>query len=113
MAIRNFTKIGAVLIVSAVLAHCTIAAGGTIYVKEGGAGDGTSWANAYGDLQDGLDDAGSGDDVWVAAGTYYPTTEVGETGERYKTFQMKTDVAIYGGFPSGGNPNFNDRDPNA
>lgn len=65
-------------------------------------GDGLSWETAYsGDrLQEAIDHAPSGSQVWVAAGTYYPTKEVGGTGDRYRSFQMKNGVAIYGGFPA-------------
>ena len=61
-------------------------------------GDGLSWSTAFKDLQDGLADAGGGDEIWVAAGTYYPSVEVGGIGSRYQAFQMKNGVAIYGGF---------------
>jgi len=71
-----------------------------IYVDADATGSniGTSWDDALTDLQDGLAAAGSGKDIWVAAGTYYPSAEVGGSGSRYQTFQMKNDVAIYGGF---------------
>lgn len=78
--------------------ECAVSAGEVIYVKEGEAGGGTSWADAYGLLQDALDDAVSSDQIWVAAGIYYPTQEIDGTGDRYKTYQLKNDVAIYGGF---------------
>ncbi|MHC4123701.1 MAG: choice-of-anchor Q domain-containing protein [Planctomycetota bacterium] len=74
--------------------------------------DGSSWSNAYKYLQDALDDAVSGDEIWVSQGTYKPTKEVGGTDDRYKTFQMKNGVAIYGGFPNMGEADFEDRDPN-
>ena len=71
------------------------ATAGIIYVKAGSTGSGTSWANAYGNLQDALAAAGAGDQIWVAAGTYVPTTD---PGFRNGSFHMKSGVGIYGGF---------------
>ena len=72
----------------------------TIYVDvdAGRANDGFSWENAYTDLQSALGAAQDGDEIWVAEGTYKPSSQVGGTGERYSTFQMKNGVGIYGGF---------------
>ena len=72
-----------------------------IYVAENapGASDGMSWANAYQDLQDALDDARTaGDDdaeIWIAAGTYKPDRG---TGDRTLAFELFGSIAIYGGF---------------
>jgi hypothetical protein len=63
-----------------------------------GANTGASWADAFTDLQSALDAAVAGDEIWVAAGTYKPTKMVGGTGERFKAYQLKNDVGIYGGF---------------
>jgi len=64
------------------------------YVKQGGTGTGTSWANASGNLKGILDAAAANTQIWVAAGTYKPTTGT----DRNASFVMKNDVAIYGGF---------------
>ncbi|GLC87628.1 InlB B-repeat-containing protein [Lysinibacillus piscis] len=67
-----------------------------IYVKEQatGANNGSSWADAYTDLQAALTNVVAGQQIWIAAGTYKPTTGT----DRSKSFQMKNNVAIYGGF---------------
>ena len=44
----------------------------TRYVKPTGSGDGSTWANASGDLQAMINASAAGDEVWVAAGTYKP-----------------------------------------
>jgi parallel beta-helix repeat protein len=80
-----------------------LAAQGIIYVDAGAAGanSGTSWDDAFPTLQQALDVAGAGDQIWVAAGTYKPAVEYEGTGNRFKSFQMKNGVAIYGGFDPG------------
>jgi len=57
----------------------------------------SSWAQAC-NLQTALTNAVSGDQIWVAAGTYKPTT----SNDRTATFQMKSGIAVYGGFPAAG-----------
>ncbi len=64
-----------------------------LYVKPGEEGDCSSWETAC-DLQDALTLAEPGDQVWVAAGIYKPTTGT----DRNATFSLKSGVAIYGGF---------------
>ncbi len=60
--------------------------------------DGSSWETAYDQtqLQQAINEAC--DQVWVAAGTYYPTVKVGGTSDRNKAFQMKEGISIFGGF---------------
>jgi len=91
-------------------------AGNVIYVDNDatGADDGTSWTNAYVELQSALAAASYGDQIWVAAGTYLPDYDpISDlhTGDRTATFQLVTGVDLYGGFPSGGS-SWEYRDPN-
>ncbi len=70
--------------------------GSVLYVDRDatGAGTGLSWTDAYMRLQDALDAAGPGDEIWVAEGVYTPTN----VADRSATFQLKDGVALYGGF---------------
>ncbi len=101
------------IFVSLVIASTTE---GMIYVDAtatAGAKDGTSWGDAYIHLQDALA-MGGPDEIRVAQGTYKPDHDsANPTGskQRTATFQLISDVAIYGGFPTGGGQ-WNDRDPN-
>ncbi len=74
----------------------------THYVTPNGAGTmtGTDWANASNDLYAVLQLAVSGDEVWVAQGTYTPTTCTGTCDEtdRLTAFPLKAGVSIIGGF---------------
>ena len=76
----------------------------TIYVNHAatGSNNGTSWANAFTSLQSALDAAVSGDEIWMAAGVYKPTKDrfgnANPTDPREKTFAMKNNVILYGGF---------------
>lgn len=76
-----------------------------LYVKPGTSGDCSTWTDAC-DLQDALSTAVSGDQIWVAAEAYKPTAG----SDRQATFQLKSGVAIYGGFPNTGDPSWEDRD---
>jgi hypothetical protein len=84
-------------------------AAGVIYVVPGGAGaqTGTDWASAK-DLQAALQSATNGDQIWVKAGIYTPTTGA----DRSATFQLKSGVALYGGF-AGTEASLDQRDPAA
>jgi hypothetical protein len=75
-------------------------------------GDGTTWATAFKYLQSALAVAVPGQEIHVAEGTYLP--DEGPTvidNDRNATFQLRTAVTLYGGFPATGNPGFAERDP--
>lgn len=72
-------------------------AGSIYYVKEGGSGNCSSWAQAC-ELQAALTSAASGDQIWVAAGTYKPDSNT----TRLATFTLESGVTILGGFPAAG-----------
>ncbi len=64
-----------------------------------GANDGSRWASAYLNLQDALNAAVAGDQIWVAEGIYKPDEGLVQTpGDRTESFCLINDVAIYGGF---------------
>jgi hypothetical protein len=82
-------------------------AAGVIYVVPGGAGsrNGADWANGK-DLQDALMNAVNGEQLWVKADVYKPTSG----SDRSATFQLKSGVAVYGGF-AGTETALGQRDP--
>ncbi len=73
----------------------------TLYVDPNATGinNGTSWTDAFNELQDALAVAGESrgfvEEVWVAAGTYTPTAP---GGSRLESFRLRTGIGIYGGF---------------
>ena len=77
--------------------HAACPTGNILYVKANatGANDGSSWANAFTDLQNALESTCPGiTQIWVAAGTYKPAN----TNDRDRSFYMKDGVGLYGGF---------------
>lgn len=71
-----------------------------VNINASGANNGTSWANAYTDFKTAVDAAVSGDEIWVAKGTYQTASG--------NSFSMKNGVKIYGGF-NGGELSLSDR----
>lgn len=68
-----------------------------------GTGDGSSWDNASGDLQKMIDELAESTpsqtgEVWVAAGTYKPQSQL-ISGMNYSaSFRMRDGISVYGGF---------------
>ena len=79
-----------------------------VNVNATGANNGTSWTNAYTDLQSALSTAFINDDIWVAMGTYKPT----QTTSRTISFVMKNGVDLFGGF-NGTETNISERNISA
>ncbi|MDN4165207.1 immunoglobulin domain-containing protein [Cytophagales bacterium LB-30] len=70
--------------------------GRTFYVNRLSAvtnGDGSSWESPFLSLHDALSVAVSGDQVWVAQGTYRPSTS-----DRLVRFTVPSGVKVFGGF---------------
>lgn len=88
-------------------------AGSVVYVdsQASGADDGTSWSNAFVDLQDALAYAeGSGgevDEIWITRGTYAPAPP---GSDRNISFDLLDGVHLYGGFV-GTESEIDERDP--
>ena len=65
-----------------------------VHASATGANDGSSWTDAFFDLQAALAAAVAGDEICVAEGTYRPTTDLDPT----KSFRLLNGVALFGGF---------------
>ncbi len=74
----------------------TVTDGSRVYVKAGaqGANNGTSWQDAYPDLQTALKSGACVTEIWVAAGTYKPTPY----SDRNATFALNKRLRLLGGF---------------
>ncbi len=88
----------------------------TRYVKPSatGTGDGLSWANASGDLQETINQAKDYDIIFVAKGIYKPNRPMNnlttiDVNNRENAFVLKNNVRMYGGF-SGTEKSINERD---
>ncbi len=90
------------LLFTATIVFClqsTLFSQNIIYVKQGAKGNGSSWANATGNLQVALTKAKPGTKIWIAEGTYYPTSCTSCTeDDRSISFLIPEGVEIYGGF---------------
>ena len=79
------------VLIATVMAAMIVTANPVIYVAPGGNGEGTSWADPMGNIQQALDSAYASreyTEVWVKAGTYPLETMI----------TLQDSVALYGGF---------------
>ncbi len=60
-------------------------------VNASGNNNGSSWEDAFNDLQDALDIVQAGCDIWVAAGTYLPSSPIVSSIEKYNEYIDKTN----------------------
>ena len=74
-----------------------------LYVDQSAIGNnsGSSWANAFNNLQAALTAAAYGDTIKIADGIYKPT----ETADRSISFAIKNDISIYGAYAGYGAAN--------
>ncbi|HMN96853.1 MAG TPA: right-handed parallel beta-helix repeat-containing protein [Phycisphaerales bacterium] len=98
------------LAIAALCLRCPALAAGVLYVDASqdlpeAAQDGGSWATAYASLTAALAASADGDEIWVAGGTYTPTTGT----NRFARFNLKSGVRLYGGF-HGGDSSLDQRD---
>jgi hypothetical protein len=64
-----------------------------VNINATGTNDGSSWENAYTNIQNAINNNPYKDDIWVANGTYTPSSN-----GRNSTFLISNRVKIYGGF---------------
>lgn len=83
-----------IVLILAVLLSLIGNAQNVYFVKENGSGTGKSWQEASGSLNKILELAESGDEIWVGAGTFYPTN----SSDRSKAFEIPDGIKLYGGF---------------
>jgi hypothetical protein len=93
----------AVASIAAALSAASASAQSVRFVRASapGGGNGLSWGTAYNNLQTALTATAGNPAVtqlWIAAGTYKPA---GAGGPRTATFQLRNNLALYGGFAGG------------
>ncbi len=96
-----------VVLLTGILLSVTTHAQNIIYVDSSATGGNTgiSWTNAFTDLQSALAIAKDGAQIWVAKGTYFPTSGTNQN----ISFTININIQLYGGF-SGGETSLSQRD---
>ena len=81
-------------LITLIIVFAAVQAYGQIFVKLGSTGDGSSWDSAFGDLNSALEVAQEGQQVWVTAGEYKPTS----SNDRTASFNVPNGIQLLGGF---------------
>ena len=97
--LQRFRRYARVLFAASAMVLATVAAEAEVHfvTQEGdGSKNGANWENAYDEaaFPAAILSAGSGDEIWVKAGVYRPSTANVTTA----SFVLKNGVAVYGGF---------------
>lgn len=101
------------IIICLFLIGISVKIGAQVYVKHDATGlnNGTSWEDAFVDLDSAINVTSIGE-IWVSAGVYKPSTNLQgkiPSDKRENTFRLKENIAIYGGF-NGSEDKLSDRD---
>ncbi len=83
----------------------------TVYVDANALGmnDGSTWDDAYQDLNTAMADAIDGQSLWVATGVYFPAEETEPGDSRSASFSLRDGLKLHGGF-AGGETSLDERD---
>ncbi|MDE1191803.1 MAG: right-handed parallel beta-helix repeat-containing protein, partial [Arachidicoccus sp.] len=81
-------KLNTVLLFSILLLCSNVCMATVYYVTTTGTGDGSSWENASSSISSVITAASAGDEIWVEAGTYTPSSYFG----------LSKSIGLYGGF---------------
>src|SRR5688572_17236206 len=86
-----------------------------VNIEATGKNNGSSWQDAFINIQDAIDTAVAGDSIWVADGEYLPTFLNGEDTLRSRTFYINKAISLFGGFAGipGTEGNFSEHNPKA
>jgi hypothetical protein len=84
------------ILLALILGQYSVASQTRFYVNPAASGlnNGLSWQDAFTQLNAALSNAQAGDEIWVAQGTYYPSSD----GDRSKSFIPPSGIKLYGGF---------------
>ncbi len=101
---RNFVQaiLALAWVAALLLGAPSHASAATVLYVNGATGNdshaGTSWGTAFKTLTKALNAAVTGQQIWVAKGTYTPTALYSPPDLRSATFLLVNDVVVYGGF---------------